>query len=384
MGDKVVNQEAWINKQPYVGVMFKSQNNTTWTEDQESDIKFTINTAKFNTETSGKAVFKGGAIKPVSLDNNPISSTNGNNTLSVNIRNHGLIVGSYFNISGVDVGPGINVSEINKQHVVTEVVSPDKVKFLVTANANATTDFGGAAVLADYNVQFSTFHAVVAEMLFRNTELNWGVKGWTGKSYDGLETPYLPQSEFIVQPNTDVNITNPLLVGNVTESNNNVQGNTIDLNGNMITYQDNISPVIDVNRIGMIAINNRINYPEVLNENDPTGGNVFNRYITNVLRLKNAAESLKVYADVYQPTDTKVVLYYRIGNSESEVLGSDWVELPNIMSQFATGINTHIEFEWGKDEITPFTFYQFKYVLLSKSNAVIPTVKRLRGIALGT
>lgn len=42
----------FINKQPYLGSMFKSQNNTTWTAEQTQDIKFVINRAKFNTGTS--------------------------------------------------------------------------------------------------------------------------------------------------------------------------------------------------------------------------------------------------------------------------------------------------------------------------------------------
>lgn len=38
-----------IDKQPYVGSMFKSQNSSTWTAEQESDLMFRINRCKFNT-----------------------------------------------------------------------------------------------------------------------------------------------------------------------------------------------------------------------------------------------------------------------------------------------------------------------------------------------
>lgn len=40
-----------IDKQPYVGSMFKSQNSSTWTAEQESDLMFRINRCKFNTNT---------------------------------------------------------------------------------------------------------------------------------------------------------------------------------------------------------------------------------------------------------------------------------------------------------------------------------------------
>jgi len=42
-----------ISKQPYIGVMFKSQNASTWTPDQERDIKFKINRCVFETSSSG-------------------------------------------------------------------------------------------------------------------------------------------------------------------------------------------------------------------------------------------------------------------------------------------------------------------------------------------
>ena len=38
-----------ISKQPYAGSMFKSQNSSTWTADQEHDLKFKLNRAQFNT-----------------------------------------------------------------------------------------------------------------------------------------------------------------------------------------------------------------------------------------------------------------------------------------------------------------------------------------------
>ena len=36
-----------ISQQPYLGSMFKSQNGSTWTPEQNEDVKFNINRAKF-------------------------------------------------------------------------------------------------------------------------------------------------------------------------------------------------------------------------------------------------------------------------------------------------------------------------------------------------
>ena len=52
MGDVDVTGTRTISEQPYAGVLFKSQNASTWTADQYEDLKFTIYRANF-TETQG-------------------------------------------------------------------------------------------------------------------------------------------------------------------------------------------------------------------------------------------------------------------------------------------------------------------------------------------
>ena len=52
MGDVGVSGTRTISEQPYAGVLFKSQNASTWTADQYEDLKFTVYRANF-TQTSG-------------------------------------------------------------------------------------------------------------------------------------------------------------------------------------------------------------------------------------------------------------------------------------------------------------------------------------------
>src|SRR5210317_2219139 len=48
MGETQVNSDRTISEQPYAGVLFKSQNGTTWTADQNEDIKFKLKRAEFS------------------------------------------------------------------------------------------------------------------------------------------------------------------------------------------------------------------------------------------------------------------------------------------------------------------------------------------------
>ena len=57
MGEEDLILEAISNQQPYLGSLFKSQNQSTWTPSQFEDLKFTLNKAKFVTNTPSSFIF---------------------------------------------------------------------------------------------------------------------------------------------------------------------------------------------------------------------------------------------------------------------------------------------------------------------------------------
>ncbi|MEK9699461.1 MAG: hypothetical protein VW270_27025, partial [Candidatus Poseidoniales archaeon] len=56
MGEQEIGGDRTISEQPYAGVLFKSQNATTWTADQYEDMKFSIYRAEFDTSTTSTIV----------------------------------------------------------------------------------------------------------------------------------------------------------------------------------------------------------------------------------------------------------------------------------------------------------------------------------------
>ena len=56
MGEIDITGDRTISEQPYAGVLFKSQNASTWTADQYEDLKFAIYRAAFNNTASSKLV----------------------------------------------------------------------------------------------------------------------------------------------------------------------------------------------------------------------------------------------------------------------------------------------------------------------------------------
>ena len=62
MGELDITGDRTISEQPYAGVLFKSQNASTWTADQYEDMKFIVNRAVFNTSVNSQLVLNNASL----------------------------------------------------------------------------------------------------------------------------------------------------------------------------------------------------------------------------------------------------------------------------------------------------------------------------------
>ena len=67
MGELDISGDRTISEQPYAGVLFKSQNATTWTADQYEDMKFVVNRARFTTNLNSRVTLTNA---PLDVGNN--------------------------------------------------------------------------------------------------------------------------------------------------------------------------------------------------------------------------------------------------------------------------------------------------------------------------
>lgn len=123
-GYDVTNPSFSITKQPYSGVMFKSQNASAWTPELTKDIKFTLRRANF--ATSGIVVLNESSIPPVTLDSNPLETyttkmavttmasagySAGTSVITATLASStGLPVGTITDNTGLAVGDRITIS----------------------------------------------------------------------------------------------------------------------------------------------------------------------------------------------------------------------------------------------------------------------------------
>jgi hypothetical protein len=131
-----------IDKQPYSGSLYKSQNMSVWTPDQFEDIKFTLNRAKFATNSTYTCKLKNSPIPDCNLPANALSFTQNSGSIEVYHPNHGMnSVQNYVKISSV-------FSDALQTSLNTAITSATQTGPINVGNTSETTwtTIGGSAV----------------------------------------------------------------------------------------------------------------------------------------------------------------------------------------------------------------------------------------------
>lgn len=140
MGERDLTTGHTIFEQPFIGSMFKSENNITWEASQFEDIKFVINRARFDNSADARLNFA--VDMPfISADLSQFRTTSGSRVIEYrHNQDHGLEVsdkiGIYFNVNGTYNGiPGTSLSDV---YDVVNIIDRNTVQFLAGGSTNAT------------------------------------------------------------------------------------------------------------------------------------------------------------------------------------------------------------------------------------------------------
>ena len=178
---------------------------------------------------------------------------------------------------------------------------------------------GGSRAKATQNIQFEAVTPLVEFLTPRDTSLSGRVRTVSGTSVDGSETSFQDQGFENVSLNGANYFTSPRIVASkINEQNQltSLPGNksfTMELVFN--TEDQNVSPVIDVDRLAVITTTNRLdqritNYPDDDRVNQRFGDPNAAVYITKRVNLENPATFLQVkFAGYRHPSSDFRVLY---------------------------------------------------------------------------
>ena len=406
MGQTTLDGARLISQQPYLGSMFKSQNSTTWTAEQNEDVKFTINRAKFTTNTTGNIQLVNDIVPVLTLGKNPITTTASSAVITIHHRNHGMhTTANNVTIAGVPSGTfnGIASSNINGTYTAIGNITLDS--YTITAQnsdaADATGDIGGTVVTATRNKMFDVIKPIAGTITPPGTSLTTVLRTTTGRTLEQSEGEFTLASvakQTSIDLNQNFYFTAPQIVASAINETNEMGGSksfAMALTIESPTGNDHISPVIDTSRLSSHLIRNRIYNPvsgttvNFVADTENTGGSGPAQYITRAVILENESTSFDIRVSAHVPSTSEVEMFFRVSNADDARLMGDlaWVPFntdgsPDKAVPPSDDDVTFREHQYSAEGLTVFTAFQLKIILKGTSSSYPPRVKDMRGIAL--
>jgi hypothetical protein len=408
MGQKTLDDARLISKQPYLGSMFKSQNASTWTPEQNEDIKFNLNACNFQEDTQGVVYLVNDELPVHTLTKkNPITTTSGSADITIFHRNHGMhSTAANVTIAGVPSGTHNGIASTNINGTYTTIKNIKLDSYQVTAKnsdtANASGDVGGEnLVTATRNMLYDVIQPTVANVVHQDTLLFASMRTTGGRTLEGSETEYSLDVAGKSKPvvfNDDYYMTAPGMVASqINETNEMSGGKSLNINIALYTQpgNGNLSPVIDTRTMSVHLIQNRLNNPisgttpDFIEETTDTGGSSAAKYITKPIVLENIATALDIRLSANVRSTSAVKMYYRVTSAEDvrklgDVAWSAFNGDGNTDKAVppAEDNSTFREQQYSDTGISGFTAFQLKIVMTGTNSSYPPLIKDMRGIAL--
>jgi hypothetical protein len=404
MGETQVNSDRTISEQPYAGVLFKSQNGTTWTADQNEDIKFKLKRCEFNKDVTGEVVLTNDSLPVRTLKTNALRTTNSSKVIRVFHPNHGMHgTSNNVTIAGVPSGTynGIAHSDINGTYTSISNITLDSYDITSpsSSNANATGDVGGSSITATQNRLYDLLNLSLQTMTVPETSIGFSIRPTTGKSVHGSESEFSLTSSSNYQSvvaNDNIYFTAPQMVASDINQTNEMSGSkSLFVKLDFTSSNSRLSPVLDLQRTSAFTIQNRINSPttgntpDFVNDEQPTGSSSAAVYCTRPITLENPSTALDVRLTQNVRSTSEVEVYFRATSSE-EVRNVDdlnWTPFNGDGSEDVTvspaeDDETFKEYKYSATGLNDFTSFQIKIVMKGTISAYAPRIRDMRGIAL--
>ena len=406
LGQTTLDGARLISQQPYLGSMFKSQNASTWTPEQNEDVKFKINRCKFTENTQGTVTLVNDIVPVKTLKQNPITTTASSADITIHHRNHGMhTTANNVTIAGVPSGTFNGIASTNINGTYTAIKNIKLHSYQVTAansdTADATGDIGSTAVTVTRNIMYDVIKPIAGVIQPPGTEISSQLRTTSGRTLEGGETEFsltTVTKQKAIELNEDFYLTAPAIVASAINETNEMSGSkslaqTITIK--TPTGSDNLSPIIDTSRLSCHLIRNHLFNPVdgtttgFIADTAKSGGSSPAKYITRAIMLENESTSLDVRISAYIPGTSEVEMYFRLSNADDSRNLRDTIWTPfntdgSPDKAIAPSDNnvSFREYQYSASGLSKFTSFQIKLVMKGTVSSYPPRVKDLRGIAL--
>ena len=186
VGQIDINTGLIIDAQPFTGVLFKSDNDKSWTPDRSQDMKFDLYKADFDTTKTAKLKFwprKKAVVgatsvyyhtgRTLSLGN--ISTTRGSKDVVIKVRDHGLKSSDYVFIDNINMDwttslNGLTPSGLRGQFVAT-VIDEDQIQ--ITSTSATFANISGPFSVPDSTDVYSTNPPITPKSMIFTSAVEW-------------------------------------------------------------------------------------------------------------------------------------------------------------------------------------------------------------------
>jgi len=332
---------------------------------------------------------------------------------------------------------GISLRRINKIHYLQDALVPRSIGFdyyyikinmsengidrdsdplvqkLYIKNSKSS---GGEIVNASQNIQYESMRPIVQTLVLPETNVTAKLKSITGTSVDGNEVSFLESPIVDITLDETNYFTEPKLITstvNETVHNTNLIANkSLELEMSLSSGDNRISPVIDLDRVGVILTTNRVNAPITDYVNDPRTSSLNSDpnefiYCNLPVELENPATSIKLLLSAHVNTFNDIRAFYSISNSLdgepiyypfpgynnldindniidislSDGLPDKKVTKSDVLSSNTNDV-TFSDYVFTADDLPEFKYFSIKIIGSSTSQSNPPRIKDLRVIAL--
>jgi hypothetical protein len=281
---------------------------------------------------------------------------------------------------------------------------------------NQTKSAGGSQILSTENIPFEIVTPIVQNVTPTGTALSAQIRTVTSSSIDGSESPFQDKGFEDITLEGDNYMSTPRMVAsriNETTSLTTLPDNkSFTMNLSFYGADATLSPVVDLDRIGVILTSNRINNPvtNYITDNrvktlkdDP---NAF-VYASKPVTLKSGATGIKIHLEGHINLTSDLRAFYAISeNPNDELIYQPFPGYDNLLTSgqiidpsknsglpdsltaktdvIAYTSNQVIwnDYEFTIDDLPTFRYYSIKLVGTGTNQAQPPRVKNLRVIAL--
>jgi hypothetical protein len=317
-------------------------------------------------------------------------------------------------------------TEINKTHTTISNIEIDSYTIATTTSAvvgasGQYAEFGGNAINATENAMMDYFSTMIGSLEVPGTNIRARALVTSATSPSGSQQSFLTSSESDLVPtfsfplNDNFKFNDPYMItSTINETNELASQRSLQLQLTLSTNNIMLSPVIDVGRMSMLAVGNRLNevtgsgdvYPttEYVPSTSREGDHNAAIYITKQVTLATVAEGLKVIFAAHRPATADIKVLFKIlkidestdfddlGYTHFNVTGQPDATVSPATTptdfqeyQFTAGQSDSASGAVGEGEpLEEFIAFQIKIVMTGTNCAEPPRIKQLRVLALGT